>query len=83
MSVTVYSKPNCQACTATKRFLTERGLDFSEADVTEPGNLAAAKALGHLEAPVVVVAVDGPRTEVSWSGFRPDKLQDLVDGRLS
>jgi glutaredoxin-like protein NrdH len=66
--VTVYSKPNCQACTATKRWLTQRSIPFIEEDITEPGNLAAAKALGHLEAPVVVY---GDR---HWSGFNPNEL---------
>lgn len=80
--VTVYTKSNCAQCDATKRWLTQRGIEFETADVTEPSNLAAAVALGHKQAPVVVVAVDGPGSEITWSGFRPDMLSALAEGRL-
>jgi len=79
--VTVYSKSNCQACRATIRFLTEREVPFMQADATLPENTAKLKALGHLEAPVVVVARGG-ESVVSWSGFRPDLLARLVAGTL-
>jgi glutaredoxin-like protein NrdH len=74
VTVTVYTKPNCQPCRATKRYLRERGIPFEEASIEEPGNLAAAKSLGFMEAPVVVFAPDGAGSEQSWSGFRPDML---------
>lgn len=76
MTVTVYEKPNCQACTATKRRLGARGIEFETADITDAGNLSAAKALGFQEAPVVIVG-DGMTDETAWSGFRPD-LIDLI-----
>ncbi len=71
-TVRVYTKPRCQPCRATKRRLTDAGIGFVEEDLTDPGNLAAAKALGHTHAPVVVVG------EESWSGFRPDLINDLA-----
>lgn len=83
MTITVYTKPNCQPCRATKRFLTENDIAFEEADATDPANVAAARSLGYQEAPVVVVAPDGVGSETSWSGFRPDLLRELVDSRLS
>lgn len=73
--VTVYTKPRCQPCTATKRRLRDKGVEFVEESILEPGNLAAAKALGHLEAPVVVVGRE------SWSGFRPDLIDELAKAR--
>lgn len=78
MKITVYSKPACQQCTATKRWLTQHGLEFTEEDVTTEENLAAVKLLGYLEAPVVVVAGDGD-SDKHWSGFRPDQLSTLID----
>ncbi|MDR6868472.1 glutaredoxin [Microbacterium resistens] len=53
--------------------MSDRGIPFEEGDLTEPDNLAAAKALGHSSAPVVVV---GDR---SWSGFRPDFLDEIAE----
>lgn len=40
----------------------------------DPEALDKVKALGHLQAPVVV-AEDGTH----WSGFRPDKIANLVN----
>ena len=71
--VVVYEKDNCQACRMTKRWLDQHGVEYTTDDITEPGNLEAAKSLGFMEAPVVMVDGDG------WSGFRPDKLNTLLD----
>lgn len=80
MVITVYSKDNCPQCTATKRWLNERDIPFTEADATDEMNLAAIKALGHMSAPVIIVAKDGPGSEVDWSGFNPIMLKEHVLG---
>lgn len=70
--ITVYTKPSCQQCEATKRELKRKGLDFSSVDVTldeEAYNKIAS--LGYRSMPVVI-------TETThWSGFQVDKL-DLL-----
>jgi glutaredoxin 3 len=33
--IRVYSTPNCTQCERTKRFLTEKGVDFDYVDVTQ------------------------------------------------
>lgn len=74
MTVTVYTKPDCQPCRATTRFLDERDIPFVEKSTTDPAYLAEAKALGYMGAPVVVF-VPAPGESVShWYGFRPDML---------
>ncbi len=75
MSVVVYSNPNCAQCEQTKRFLTLKGVEFESrmiADSPEVLPLIAEK--GYRSAPVVVAG------DVSWSGFRLDMLNSLVDG---
>lgn len=73
MSITVYSKPNCVQCNATKRALVKNGLEFAEVDLTQDeAALATVKALGYQQAPVVFA--DGDH----WAGFRPDKIKALV-----
>ncbi|KSU52887.1 glutaredoxin domain-containing protein [Microbacterium enclense] len=72
-TVRVYTKPDCRQCDLTKTLLTKRGVDFTIEDLTDPGNLAAAKALGHQSAPVVIAG------EESWAGFRPDLIGELAD----
>jgi glutaredoxin len=75
MVISVYSKPNCQQCTATYRKLKALGLPFNSIDVTEDADaLAVIHALGYQQAPVVVVR-EGEDIKEHWSGFRPDLLK--------
>lgn len=72
MSITVYSKPRCVQCDATKRALNKTGADYDVVDITEdPEALAQVKSMGYVQAPVVVT--DGDH----WSGFRPDKVKQI------
>lgn len=73
MAITVYTKPSCVQCTATKRALKKHGLEFAEVDLIEDAEaLAAVKALGYQQAPVIFANGD------HWSGYRPDKIKALV-----
>ena len=73
MSVTVYTKPSCVQCTATYRALDNKGVEYEVRDVsTDEAALEMVKSLGYLQAPVVVTDED------HWSGFRPDKIEELA-----
>ena len=75
MNVTVYTKPACVQCNATYRALDKKGIEYQSVDVTQdPEALARLKAMGYMQAPVVVA--DGDH----WSGFRPDKIAALAQG---
>ena len=74
MSITVYTKPACVQCDATKRLLTKLELEFETVDITE--NQDAFEMLiakGFQAAPVVNAGDDW------WAGFNPDKINGLVD----
>ena len=75
-TVTVYSKPACVACMATKRKLTKLEIPHTVIDVTEdPEAYAYVKSLGYSSMPVVVAELpDGTRY---WSDFRDELLTDL------
>ncbi|UQN30488.1 glutaredoxin-like protein NrdH [Brachybacterium kimchii] len=78
MTITVYSKPMCVQCDATKRALTKSGIDFDVVDMTEDAEaLAHVKELGYVKAPVVEVGED------RWSGFRPDKIKAIAQSLTS
>lgn len=71
----VYSKPNCVQCTATKKQFDIQGIEHEVVDITIDHDARDyVLSLGHLTAPVVVV---GDR---SWSGYRPDLIQELKVG---
>lgn len=74
--ITVYTKPACVQCNATHRALDSKGIEYRSVDLSEdPNALDVVKAMGYLQAPVVVTDND------HWSGFRPDKIATLVGGR--
>ncbi|MCJ7857411.1 glutaredoxin-like protein NrdH [Corynebacterium kalidii] len=70
--ITVYTKPACVQCTATKRALDKAGLDYEMVDISLDDEARDyVMALGHLQAPVVVTE------DAHWSGFRPDRIKGL------
>jgi glutaredoxin-like protein NrdH len=73
MAITVYTKPACVQCTATYRALDSKGIEYEVLDLSQdPAALEQVKALGYLQAPVVITDED------HWSGFRPDKIDELA-----
>lgn len=76
MEITVYTKQNCPACTATKKAMDRAGLDYGVTDVSDnPARQQALRACGFRSMPVVEV-VDGEDYR-SWEGFRPDLIKQL------
>lgn len=74
MSVTVYSKNQCQQCDATYRALDRKGIEYTVVNVVEdPDAKAYVESLGYLQAPVVVAG------DTHWSGFRPDMVLQLAE----
>ena len=72
MTVTVYTKPSCVQCNATYRALDKKGITYQIVDMSQDAEaLERVRALGYMQAPVVVTEQD------SWSGFRPDKIAEL------
>lgn len=78
MSITLYTKPNCVQCNATKRALDKHGLEYETIDLSEDVNaLDYIKGMGFQQAPVVLAG------DESWSGFRPDKIKALASEALA
>jgi glutaredoxin-like protein NrdH len=74
MTVTVYTKPACNQCTATYRALDKKGIPYVSLDISQDEEaLERLKALGFQQAPVVEFGDD------SWSGFRPDKIDEIAE----
>jgi glutaredoxin-like protein NrdH len=74
--ITLYTKPACQQCTATHRALDTAGIPYVTVDLATTNHaLEHVIALGHLQAPVVI----NDNTEESWSGFRPDLINQIAE----
>ncbi|WP_130841658.1 glutaredoxin domain-containing protein [Corynebacterium neomassiliense] len=76
--ITVYTKPHCPQCTATKRHLDKAGVEYVVADLTADNgrHLDYVKALGHQAAPVVTID-DGETLTDHWDGYRPDRIDQI------
>ena len=73
MTVTVYTKPACVQCNATYRALDKKGIAYEVVDMSQdPAALERVRALGFMQAPVVVTDTD------HWAGFRPDRIKNLA-----
>ena len=72
--ITVYTKPNCVQCMATKNYLDAKGLEYNTVDIsidTDALNTLIEK--GFKAAPVVDYHGEW------WAGFQPDRIdQKLV-----
>lgn len=72
--ITVYTKPQCVQCEATKRHLNRLGIEYNTVDITEDtAALDKLISMGFQSAPVVITKND------QWSGYQPDKINKLAD----
>lgn len=70
MTVTVYSKPKCVQCEATKRKLDELRIPYESIDLTEDAEaMERVLSWGYRHMPVVEVGTDH-----HWTGYRPDLI---------
>jgi len=72
--VVVYTTPTWPACAALKRFLSEKGIPYTEVDLTE--DYAARKTVIQATGQLIV-----PQTRIGneWVvGFDPQRLTELL-----
>ena len=75
--ITVYTKPACVQCNATKRHLDKAEVAYNLVDISQDAEaFERVKELGHMTAPVVVANIRGVLTD--WSGFNPDMLNEAI-----
>lgn len=72
MTVTLYTKPACGGCIATKKHLIKLGIEYDELPIDE-AVLLRAEAAGIMSAPIVEAIGFPP-----FGGYRPDRLNALV-----
>ena len=76
-AVTVYTRstPFCGKCVATKRWLTKRGIEFTEVDMAhDQAAMNYVKGLGATAAPLVYVS--SPDGDDYWWDLRLDKIEE-------
>lgn len=73
MTITVYTKPACVQCDATKRALDKIGVEYKTIDATMDDAVYFMLIDKGFKAMPVVNAGDD-----WWSGFNPEKINALV-----
>lgn len=69
MPVTVFTKPHCAQCDATRREFDKLGLPYEVVDLSEnPSTREQLQQAGFRDSPVVITPVS------SWSGYHPDLI---------
>lgn len=80
-SITVYAKPMCIQCDATKRKLTKAGTPFTAVDITADPDAyeLVTTVLRHASAPIVVARDEDGEVVAHFSQFRPELLKALAN----
>lgn len=74
MKVTVYTTPGCMQCKTLMRKLDREQVVYDVMNLEQHPELTEQfKELGMTQAPIVLTS-----DELSFSGFRPDKINQLV-----
>lgn len=77
--VHVYSRPGCQPCKATKKFLTRNNIQYRDHNIDDDVvQQLRIQDWGFTQLPVVEVTFDG-ETIAAWSGLRLDHLKAIRD----
>lgn len=71
--ITIYTRPGCAPCYATKRHLDRLGLEYATIPAEVPEHAAHLRAMGYQSLPVVVWGSH------HWSGYRPDLIQRAME----
>jgi glutaredoxin-like protein NrdH len=72
--VTIYTKPQCVQCDATKRLMDKLDIAYETVDITvDTEAFDKIVGMGFMAAPVVITDND------SWAGFNPDKINRLAE----
>lgn len=74
MLIRVYTTPACVQCETTKRYLSKHNISYEAIDLTKDVEaMEKIKSWGYQAVPVVETEID------TWSGFRLDKLRQLIN----
>lgn len=74
MKVTVYTTPGCMQCKTLMKKLDKEQVIYDVMNLDQHPELTEQfKELGMTQAPIVLTS-----DELSFSGFRPDKINQLV-----
>ena len=75
--ITVFGKKGCMQCKMTSSIFTDNDIDFDYIDIEDvPEAREYINGLGFQGLPVVICG------GASWSGFQPEKINDVVDAGL-
>ena len=79
MKVTVFEKPSCTQCYATKRWLDKEGVEYETKSILENEEaVAVLKEAGYASAPGVFLHGKSGILLDCWGGYNPGKLKTML-----
>ncbi|WP_025728427.1 glutaredoxin family protein [Atopobacter phocae] len=77
--ITIYTKDNCMQCEFVKKHLREKGKNFWVKDVNANSlYMQEVKDMGYQTVPVTLIERNGEK--IAINGFRPDELDEVLEG---
>lgn len=78
-TLTVYTKPGCQYCSAAKQYLNDNGIDYVEVDITlHEDKVDFLRSQGHKTLPVIYVG-DEPLINGGWSTLKTMRKHEIME----
>ncbi|HBD05760.1 TPA: hypothetical protein DCZ32_04870 [Candidatus Uhrbacteria bacterium] len=82
MHITVYTTPTCPYCQQAKSFLSEKGIQYTEIDVSENEEAARKMIEKTKQMGVPVMLVEREGSEELIIGFDREKLEKILSNKI-
>jgi glutaredoxin len=78
-TLTLYTKPGCQYCTAAKQYLDQNGINYNEVDVTQhEDKIEWLRNQGFKTLPVIF-AGEEPLINGGWNALKTMRKHEIIE----
>ncbi len=78
-TLTIYTKPGCQYCTAAKQYLDQNGINYNEVDVTQhEDKIEWLRNQGFKTLPVIF-AGEEPLINGGWNTLKTMRKHEIIE----
>jgi len=78
-TLTIYTKPGCQYCTAAKQYLDQNGINYNEVDITQhEDKIEWLREQGFKTLPVIF-AGEEPLINGGWNALKTMRKHEIIE----
>jgi len=78
-TLTIYTRPGCQYCTAAKQYLDQNGINYVEVDITLNEDKADWLRTQGFKTLPVIYACNEPLINGGWNGLKNMRKHEIVE----